>query len=368
MTADARSPAADVTFLLDCAEPEMGMERAALRLIKALPANERIAVTVLFGRAPDIPGVVSRTLGAEPRHLRKVIRVWRILQVAMTCRANTVVVVGAWVAAPWLTFAPRSRRTIVWEHSLLREKWSHAKSIVLLNLWAGLVYWRARSVVVVSLPLMEDASKFVPRRKLQMIPNLIDNEIGDPSNRAESNVRHLVMVGSLSRLKNQELLIRALPQLPADWVVQLIGDGPARIELQTLVSRLDLESRVRFLGYLPHVETLDLIRHAHALVHASFSETFGLAYFEAAQLGTPVVALNNRVAAWLIPKYVPGLTFTGSAQHLASALLERLTPSINDLRTRESAAAHRRDDFSRDDVLSDWSELLGHLPEGKPSC
>lgn len=368
MTAGAPSHDGDVTFLLDCAEPEMGMERVALRLIRALAAEDSVAVTVLFGRAPDIPGVTSRTLGAEPRHLRKVIRMWRTLRFAMTCRADTVVVVGAWVAAPWLTFAPRRRRTIIWEHSLLREKWRHAKSLVLLNLWAALVYWRAQAVVVVSLPLMEDASKFVPRRKLRMIPNLIGAEDDGLYNSAESDARRLVMVGSLSRLKNQELLIRAMPQLPADWIVQLIGDGPARAELQALVARLNLEPRVKFLGYLPHAETLGFIRHAHALVHASLSETFGLAYFEAAQAGTPVVAVHNRVAGWLIPKYVPGLTFTGSAHQLASTLLERLTPSINDARTRESAAAHRRSDFSEEVVLSDWSDLLWCPPEGKPRC
>lgn len=359
-------------FLLECAEPEMGMERVALRLIRALSTRESFGVTVLGGPAPQVSGVECRSLGAQPRHFRRVVRVWRTLRFAATCRADRVIVVGAWVAAPWLTVASRRRGTIVWEHSLLREKWVLTRKLMLLNLWAALVYWRAASVVTVSRPLMRDVSRFVPEAKVRLIPNLIGQDpdtAPDPDMTAvkaprDHPVGRLIMVGNLSRLKNQQLLINALPRLPASWTVQLVGDGPARRELEAIVADLGLGARIDFLGYRTHEDTLELIREADVLVHPSLSETFGLVYFEAAQVGTPVVAFRNRVSDWLIPTYVPGLTIVGSEEQLATALEQTvLGTDVDDVTAAARAATNRQRDFAAEVILSEWANLLSNAPE-----
>ena len=355
-------------FLLECAEPEMGMERVALRLIRALTTRELIAVTVLAGPAPQLSGVECRSLGAQPRRFRRVVRIWRTLRFAATCRANRVIVVGAWVAAPWLTVASRRRQTIVWEHSLLREKWALTRKLMLLNLWAACVYWRAESVVTVSRPLTRDVARFVPEAKVRLIPNLIgqdpDPDMADVKAPRGRPIGRLIMVGNLSRLKNQQLLINALPQLPTSWTVQLVGDGPARHELEASVADLGLSARVEFLGYRTHEETLELIREADVLVHPSLSETFGLAYFEAAQVGTPVVAYRNRVADWLIPTYVPGVTVNGSGEQLAAAIEHTVLGTDADgAAAAATAAGNRQRDFAADVIISDWENLLSSAPE-----
>ena len=56
------------------------------------------------------------------------------------------------------------------------------------------------------------------------------------------------MVASLSAAKDQDSIIRALSELPEEYRVQLVGDGPRRKELETLVDSLHLMNRVDFLG------------------------------------------------------------------------------------------------------------------------
>lgn len=91
----------------------------------------------------------------------------------------------------------------------------------------------------------------------------------------------------------------------------VLGDGPARAGLETLVADLGLASRVEFRGKLDHAETLAEIRKSWAVsVPSLWEEPFGMIAAEAQMQGVGVVAsragglseiVDNGVTGHLVP-------------------------------------------------------------------
>ncbi|CAK0748179.1 1,2-diacylglycerol 3-alpha-glucosyltransferase [Gammaproteobacteria bacterium] len=78
-----------------------------------------------------------------------------------------------------------------------------------------------------------------------------------------------------------------LPQI----LLVIVGDGPARLHLERLVTRLGIQENVKFVGYLArHGELRDAYQAANAFVFSSDTETQGLVLLEAMALGVPVVS------------------------------------------------------------------------------
>jgi glycosyltransferase involved in cell wall biosynthesis len=100
----------------------------------------------------------------------------------------------------------------------------------------------------------------------------------------------LVCVGRLSKIKNQEALVRLMPSLikEINCKLVLIGDGEERYLLEKLVSDLDLSLNVEFLGSISN--PLKFIKHSDLLVLPSLTETFSLVAVESIASGTPVIS------------------------------------------------------------------------------
>jgi colanic acid/amylovoran biosynthesis glycosyltransferase len=78
--------------------------------------------------------------------------------------------------------------------------------------------------------------------------------------------------------KGVDMTIRALRRLrapAAGAVLTLIGDGPLREELESLVRQEGLERRVRFLGWKSHDETQELLLNSHLIVQPSRTASDG---------------------------------------------------------------------------------------------
>ena len=88
-------------------------------------------------------------------------------------------------------------------------------------------------------------------------------------------------------------MIRALAvirrTLP-DVVLELVGDGPDEARLRKLCAGLDLEDAVRFRGYLPREQIVDLLYQSRLFLNPSPKEGWGLTVIEANACGVPTVA------------------------------------------------------------------------------
>jgi len=124
-----------------------------------------------------------------------------------------------------------------------------------------------------------DLGKFFPRDRAKVRREL---QLNGPT---------LISVGHLIERKGHDLVIRALRELP-NYVLLIVGEGPERAGLQSLVGSLDLSSRVRFLGGIAHDQMARYYSAADALVLASSREGWPNVLLESMACGTPVVASN----------------------------------------------------------------------------
>ena len=108
---------------------------------------------------------------------------------------------------------------------------------------------------------------------------------------------HLICVGVLSRHKGQDLLVEALADLAdRDWQCVLAGSldrDPDFVEqLQTRITRLGYDHRVRLSGVLTGAALSHAYATADLLVAPSRSETYGMTVTEALAHGLPVLAAD----------------------------------------------------------------------------
>lgn len=100
----------------------------------------------------------------------------------------------------------------------------------------------------------------------------------------------LLHVGALIRTKNVYNLIGALSGWQQKFKLVLVGDGPERARIETLVQRLNLAGDVFLLGKKPHEETLSIIKSCDVLLLSSICEQMPNVVLEALALGRPVIA------------------------------------------------------------------------------
>jgi glycosyltransferase involved in cell wall biosynthesis len=112
----------------------------------------------------------------------------------------------------------------------------------------------------------------------------------NPRDGVPANARILLAVSRLTPQKGIDTAIRALPSLPDDALLVVLGEGPDRARLERLARELGVERRVLLAGRLPDVAAW--LRRATVFVHPARWEGFGLAVLEAMLAGLPVVATS----------------------------------------------------------------------------
>jgi glycosyltransferase involved in cell wall biosynthesis len=114
----------------------------------------------------------------------------------------------------------------------------------------------------------------------------------------------VLFVGQLIRGKGVDHLLRAFARTRRRARLVIAGDGKQRREFEALSSRLCLDRRASFVGWVEGAALEQLYARACCVVMPSrFPETFGLAGVEAMAAGAPVIASDlGGVREWLRPE------------------------------------------------------------------
>jgi glycosyltransferase involved in cell wall biosynthesis len=164
----------------------------------------------------------------------------------------------------------------------------------------------------------------------------IDPDRFHPATRAPEP--HLIFVGRLKAYKNVETLFDVLETIPGA-ILDVVGEGDHRPDLEAEIARRGLGERVRMHGYVDEETKAGLYGRAWVNLTASQSEGWSLTVMEAALCGTPSAAL---AVGGLAESIVDGET--GFLAHDGQQLAERVRELVADdeLRERLGAAAERR--------------------------
>ena len=97
------------------------------------------------------------------------------------------------------------------------------------------------------------------------------------------------MVARFDPIKRIDTLLRAAHALAPglDWAIDLVGDGPQRAEIETLVNELSIRPRVTLHGWLEN--PYPVMKAADVTVLCSEYEGFSNSVLESMVIGTPVV-------------------------------------------------------------------------------
>jgi UDP-glucose 4-epimerase len=99
----------------------------------------------------------------------------------------------------------------------------------------------------------------------------------------------LVTASRLVLKNGTDDIIKALSGMHDIYSLLVIGDGEDRQMLETLVTDLNLQSRVVFLGQKSHTELPALIQSADIFIRPSLSEGLGNSFLEAMSAGLPII-------------------------------------------------------------------------------
>jgi glycosyltransferase involved in cell wall biosynthesis len=113
----------------------------------------------------------------------------------------------------------------------------------------------------------------------------------------------LILVSRQERVKNTDMLIKALALLRRDHDVRLdvVGDGSCLPDLRTLARELGMESAVVFHGRISHERVLTTLQSANIFCFpTSCKEGFPKAVHEAMAVGLPIVTTGVSVLPQLV--------------------------------------------------------------------
>lgn len=165
----------------------------------------------------------------------------------------------------------------------------------------------------------------------------------------------VVSFGRLVKRKDVETIIRSIQLLNQRRNVRLavIGDGPDRKRLESIVTGHDLESSVEFLGFVEN--PYRYLSRASVFVLASRWEGFGNVLVEAMACGCPVVSTNcpDGPREILADGFYGPLVPIGDSNAMSEAILETLDDPISTEILRNRAA-----DFSTDSIIDEYERLV----------
>jgi len=148
------------------------------------------------------------------------------------------------------------------------------------------------------------------------------------------------MMRTRDKLESYRVLAEAFAHLrDHSWKAVLVGDGPARAEVEALMAPFG--DRVRFAGAVPHHELPALYAAADLYLWPAINEAYGMAFLEAQAAGLPVVAGRTGGVPAVVAHGITGLLAPiGDVEAFAAAVRRLLDDPAE--RTRLGAAAALR--------------------------
>jgi 1,2-diacylglycerol 3-alpha-glucosyltransferase len=150
----------------------------------------------------------------------------------------------------------------------------------------------------------------------------------------------LIYVGRLGPEKNLVFLLRAfnaVAQAFNNVHLLILGDGPARADMEALATELGLSARVRFEGMVPYDKLPAYLAMCDAFVTASVTEVHPLSVIEAMGAGLPVLGIHSPGVSDTVEDGLTGFLTQEDAATFAVKMTRLVTEG--ELRRKMGAAA-----------------------------
>lgn len=347
-----------------------GVPLAQIRLARALTAAGH-RVTLMFGYVgehdvPVVEGVevispgIAKTRRLLPSLIRYLSRRKPDIVFTAEDHLNAIVLVAAILSGSRARISCSSRVTPLdtYANTPFTKRW-------FLKHISRATAWRATALTCVSEDMVAQYARVFPRSRHQCIYNIVD----DPTNRRRlaeevddswigtGDMPLAFAAGSLNPWKGFADAIAAIAILRDrgfDVRLLILGEGPQREELETLIEARNLSERVRLAGHVDNV--LKYFARGDLFILSSHVEGLPNVLVEAMMCGLPVVATDCPTG----PREVlqsgrfGTLVKVGDPASLADGIERALGAPVDDALLKEAVAP-----FAVDAVLKRHFESLG---------
>lgn len=193
----------------------------------------------------------------------------------------------------WLSiYGKKKTIKIGWEHNHFHNNYKYAHKVI--NSAKKLDY-----LVLVSSDLLKYYKKEMSRYKCMCIyiPNYIDS-VPEKISKLES--KRIVSVGRLSPEKGYLDLLKVFRLLKkdySDWVLDIVGDGKEKENLETYIKKYHLDNSVTLHGFQGKEYIDKLMDDSSIYLMTSYTESFGIVLIEAMSHGLPCIAYDSAEGA-----------------------------------------------------------------------
>lgn len=191
----------------------------------------------------------------------------------------------------------------------------------------------------------------------QFTPLVIYNPLTlTPGKASDGSSKRFLAVGRFSHLhKGFDLLIEAFhlfTENNAEWILDIVGEGPEEELYRSLISRYHLEERV-FIHPFTHT-VQDYYSSAQVYVLSSRWEGFGLVLVEAMAHGLPVVSSDLPTSKEIMGDF--GLYFKNGDIHALAARLQEATHMDWEAKSKEAKEIAAKFDVGQ--IAAQWRQIL----------
>lgn len=122
--------------------------------------------------------------------------------------------------------------------------------------------------------------------KIKKVPNFFKKKKKDK--------KIILFVGRLVKYKGLYQFLQNINLLSDDCIFVIVGKGPEKIKLNTLIKNINLEKKVIFIERLKFSEYVYLLKKSFLFVLPSLTrqEAFGMVLIEALSVGLPIINFN----------------------------------------------------------------------------
>jgi glycosyltransferase involved in cell wall biosynthesis len=192
----------------------------------------------------------------------------------------------------------------------------------------------------------------LPAERVHIVPNGIDADRFSPGIEGAPDTATILWLGVLAPVKRVDVLIRAVVRIPRAKLV-LVGEGPERDRLESLIAELGVRDRVDVRGYVE--DPAPVYREAQVFALPSAAEGLPLALLQAMSAALPAVA--SSVGG--IPDVLrPGIDGRLVAPDDPDGFTAALSELLDDQALRRTMGKHARERILADYTLDSCVDRL----------
>lgn len=214
--------------------------------------------------------------------------------------------------------------------------------------------------------------------KVVFLQNFADDAILDRAANAGADATdrenpYLLFFGRLSVEKGVDTLLRAfdaaLPSLPQNMRLVVVGDGPDADDFKALASSLGCASRIEFAGYQTGGALQAYVERASlAIASSRWRENMPYSIVEALAAGTPVIGTNIGGIPELVDEGKTGfICEPGGVQSMADAISRGTSAFLEQpayARLQQNCRSYVMENCSREKFMSDLVNLYKESIDG----